>query len=341
MNPLINPMNKTIIIAEAGVNHNGDIDNAIKLIRLAANSGADLIKFQTFDPSSVVTKYAKKANYQIKNTGKQETQIQMIKKLYLSRDNHEVLIQECKKEKIEFFSTPFDIKSLNMLVSLGLKRFKIPSGEITNLPLIRKMGSLKSKIIMSTGMCTMEEIVQAINVLEVAGTSKENIIILHCTSDYPTPFYDVNLKAMISIKEKLGVGIGYSDHTLGIEVSVAAVALGAMVIEKHFTLDRTMEGPDHKASLEPDELKTMVKSIRNIEKAMGGSKKEPTIQELENRLIVRKSIVASKDIKKGELFSSDNLTTKRPGTGISPMLWDEVIGKKAKNNYKYDDIIIL
>ncbi|WP_374445530.1 N-acetylneuraminate synthase [Epilithonimonas sp.] len=336
-------MNKVLIIAEAGVNHNGNLDNAFKLIDAAVNAGADYIKFQTFKSENLVSKSAKKAKYQIQNTGNStDSQYEMLKKLELSHEDHELLIDYCKQKNIQFFSTAFDLDSLQYLKEIGLNLVKIPSGEITNLPYLRKAAKLFNKVILSTGMCTMEDIEAAINVFLAENFSKDDITILHCNTEYPTPMNDVNLKAMLSIQQEFGTKVGYSDHTLGIEVPVAAVALGASIIEKHFTLDNTMEGPDHVASLEPNQLKEMVKSIRNIEKAISGDgTKKPSMSEMKNIEIARKSILAKKDIKKGEIFTEENLTIKRPGTGISPMKWDEVIGKVADREYKADELIQL
>jgi N-acetylneuraminate synthase len=334
-------MNKVIIIAEAGVNHNGDINLAKKLIDVAADAGADYVKFQTFKAESLVSKSAKKADYQIENTqDSSESQLQMLKKLELSHDQHQELINYCKQKSISFFSTAFDLESLSYLKELGLTKVKIPSGEITNLPYLRKTAELFSEVIISTGMSTMNEVSDALNVFIQSGISKEKITILHCNTEYPTPMQDVNLKAMLYIQNECGVNVGYSDHTLGIEVPIAAVALGAKVIEKHFTLDRNLPGPDQLASLEPNELKAMVQSIRNIELAVSGNGiKKPSESEKKNIQIARKSIVASKNIIKGEVFSDKNITTKRPGNGISPMKWDELIGEIAKKDFKADDLI--
>lgn len=336
-------MQKTIIIAEAGVNHNGSMENAFRLIDAAVDAGVDYVKFQTFKAENLVSKSAKKADYQISNTGNAtESQLQMLQKLELSHDDHEKLIAYCKQKNIHFFSTGFDLGSLEYLASLGLEFVKIPSGEITNLPYLRKAAALFRKVIISTGMATLEEIRDAVAVFTHAGITLDDITILHCNTEYPTPMQDVNLKAMFHIRRELGTAIGYSDHTLGIEVPVAAVALGATVIEKHFTLDRNMEGPDHMASLEPADLKKMVLAIRNVEAAVSGSGyKEPSASEFKNIGIARKSIVAQTEIKKGERFTEENITTKRPGTGISPMLWDEVIGKVAERDYNSDDLIEL
>lgn len=333
---------QTIIIAEAGVNHNGSLAVAKKLVDVAAEAGVDYVKFQTFRAEKIASKSASKADYQKETTAIQESQLAMLKKLELTEDQHFELIDYCKMKNIKFLSTPFDIESIDFLKSIGIKLGKIPSGEITNLPYLRKMARSFEHLVMSTGMSTMEELKAALNVFLKEGISKDNITILHCNTEYPTPFDDVNLKAMLSIEKKTGVKIGYSDHTLGIEVPIAAVALGATLIEKHFTLDKTMEGPDHRASLEPQELIDMVKGIRNIEKAISGTgDKTPSISELKNREIARKSIVASMTINKDDIFTEYNLTTKRPGNGISPMKWDSVIGKKAKRNFELDELIEL
>jgi N,N'-diacetyllegionaminate synthase len=332
---------KTLIIAEAGVNHNGDIELAKKLIDVAADAGADLVKFQTFSADRLVTQSALKAEYQALATDKIESQHEMLRKLELTESMHHELINHCAIREIGFFSTGFDIESINFLASLGQELFKIPSGEITNLPFLQHIGGLGKKVLLSTGMSNMHEVAAALNALELAGTPKNRITVLHCTSSYPAEMSDVNLRAMLSIQDEFGVEIGYSDHTLGIEVAIAAVALGAKVIEKHFTLDRNMTGPDHKASLEPDELIRMVVGIRSIEKALGDGNKVITQNEIQNRDVARKSIVASRDIQAGEVFTDNNLTAKRPGTGISPMEWDEVIGTKAKKSYVKDDLIQL
>jgi len=329
------------IIAEAGVNHNGSIKIAKQLIDVAAESGADLVKFQTFTASAVATKNAQKADYQEKTTLPSESQHEMISKLELSRDMHETLIAYCKKCEIGFFSTGFDAQSVNMLVELGQQRFKIPSGEITNLPYIRHIGEMGKPVIMSTGMATLDEVRVAMDILLEAGIAKDDITILHCNTEYPTPMEDVNLRAMLAIQDELGVKVGYSDHTIGIEIPVAAVALGATVIEKHFTLDRNYPGPDHAASLEPDELKAMISAIRNIERAMGDGIKKPSPSEAKNLPIARRSIVAATTIRKGEYFTEDNLAVKRPGTGISPMEWDRVVGGVADRKYLKDDLICM
>ena len=330
---------KVVIIAEAGVNHNGSLEKAKKMIDLADAAGVDYIKFQTFKAESLVTRKAKKADYQIKLTDKDENQYEMIKKLELDEKKHKELINYCILKKICFLSTPFDIRSLYLLTKFELPFYKIPSGEITNLPFLRKIGQLRKPIILSTGMSTLKEIEKALSVLLNSGAEKDQITILHCNTEYPTPFEDVNLNAMITIKNKLGVNVGYSDHTLGIEIPIAATALGATIIEKHFTLDRKLPGPDHAASLEINELKDMVFAIRNIEKAMGDGIKKPSKSEIKNISLVRKSIVAKIDIKKGEVLTKENLECKRPGNGISPMEWDNIIGTYAKKSYEIDDLI--
>jgi N,N'-diacetyllegionaminate synthase len=333
---------KVLIIAEAGVNHNGEIDLAKKLIDVAVEAGVDYVKFQTFKANKIVTKNAQRADYQNKNTKDSDSQFEMLKKLELSNENHHILIEYCNKNNIKFLSTGFDFESLSFLNEIGINLAKIPSGEITNLPYLRKVAELFTTVILSTGMADMDEVKEAVAVLLSNGMKKEDLTVLHCNTEYPTPMKDVNLKAMLHIKAELGVKVGYSDHTLGIEVPIAAVSLGAIVIEKHFTLDRNLPGPDHKASLEPDELKAMVLSIRNIEKALSGSGiKEPSESELKNKSIVRKSIVAISPIKEGEVFSEFNIGIKRPGTGISPMKWDDLIGKKSSYNFNADDLIKL
>lgn len=334
-------MNRTLIIAEAGVNHNGDITLAKRLIDVAAEADADYVKFQTFKSDQLVSKTAKKADYQIENTkNNDESQLEMLQKLELSDADHVELIKYCHRKGISFFSTAFDLDSLDYLSVLGMDMVKIPSGEITNLPYLKKAASLFSKVILSTGMATIDEIDSALSVFLQSGISINDISILHCNTEYPTPFKDVNLMAMLQIKNRFGTSVGYSDHTLGIEVPIAAVALGASIIEKHFTLDKNMEGPDHKASLEPDELKAMVMSIRNIELSLAGTGiKEPSRSEKKNIAIVRKSIVAKKVIKKGQVLDESNLTVKRPGNGISPMKWDSIIGTVACRDFDIDDLI--
>jgi N,N'-diacetyllegionaminate synthase len=330
---------KTFIIAEAGVNHNGSIKLAKKLIDIAVEAKADAVKFQTFKTENVVLKNTQKAEYQKETTNSSESQFDMIKRLEIDIDTHKELIEYCKSKDIMFLSTPFDIDSIHLLNELELKIFKIPSGEITNLPYLRAIGKLNKKVILSTGMANIDEIAEALDVLISAGTIKENITILHANTMYPTPMEDVNLNAMLTIANRFEIAYGYSDHTLGIEVDIAAVAMGASIIEKHFTIDNSMEGPDHKASLEPNELKAMVCAIRNIEKAMGNGIKEPSKSESVNIETIRKSIVAKKSIKKGDLFTEENLTTKRPGSGTSPMKWDSLIGKESTKDYQEDELI--
>ena len=330
---------KVFIIAEAGVNHNGSLDLAKKLIDVASESGADAVKFQTFKAEKLVSKNAQKADYQKQTTNKTESQFDMIKKLELDMDTHKELISYCRSKNIMFLSTPFDHDSIELLNDLGLEIFKIPSGEITNLPYLRHIGKLNKKVILSTGMADIGEIEDALDILINTGTKKENITILHANTMYPTPMEDVNLKAMVTIGNTFDIAYGYSDHTLGIEVDIAAVALGACCVEKHFTLDKMMEGPDHKASLEPHELKSMIKAIRNIELALGSCVKKPSKSEIPNMQIARKSIVAKIEIKKGDKLSEENITIKRPGNGINPMRWDEVVGTIAAKDYKEDELI--
>jgi N,N'-diacetyllegionaminate synthase len=331
------PDNKVLIIAEAGVNHNGSMALAKRLIDEAVIAGVDIVKFQTFIAEQLMSGLAKQAEYQTKNTGKQETQLDMIKKLELSFADFDELKAYCEKKGIVFMSTPFDLTSIDYLAGLNMPYMKIPSGEITNLPYLKKIGALKTKVIMSTGMADMEEIKASMKVLTDAGTKKEDIILLHCNTEYPTPMEDVNLRAMLTMRDELKVQIGYSDHTEGIEIPVAAVALGATVIEKHFTLDKSMEGPDHKASLNPVELKAMVKSIRNIEAALGSGSKTPSPSEIKNKTVARKSIHAAKAITKGHVLRQEDLTMKRPGDGISPMQLDQVIGKELLQDLQADD----
>lgn len=335
----MNKKNSVFIIAEAGVNHNGSIELAKKLIDAACDARADAVKFQTFKSEKVISKFAEKAEYQKESTSNNESQLEMVKKLELDEEAHKLLIDYCLEKKIMFLSTPFDSESIELLDNLGLSIFKIPSGEITNLPYLRQIGKLNKTIILSTGMADIGEIEDAIEVLTSSGTNRENLTILHVNTEYPTPMEDVNLKAMVTIGNTFDLNYGYSDHTLGIEVPIAAVALGASIIEKHFTLDKTMEGPDHKASLEPNELKEMVKAIRNIEIALGSKIKKATKSEVKNKPIARKSIVAKVDIEKGQILNENNITVKRPGYGISPMRWDEVIGTFAKKDYKVDELI--
>ena len=327
------------IIAEAGVNHDGSIDNAYRLIDVAVEAGADAIKFQTFKAESLVSKNVDKANYQKQTTNESESQFEMIKRLELSVDAHKKLIKYCNDKNILFMSSPFDHDSIDLLDELGLKIFKIPSGEITNLPYLRHIGLLAKQVILSTGMSTLQEVGDALTILIDTGTKKEDITVLHANTMYPTPMEDVNLNAILTIQKEFDVDVGYSDHTLGIEVDIAAAAMGVSVIEKHLTLDNNMDGPDHKASLEPKDFIAMVSAIRNIEKALGNYEKKPSPSESINMDVVRKSIVANQVIKKGDVLSDNNITTKRPGTGISPMEWDKIIGTLAAKNYKIDDLI--
>lgn len=333
---------KTLIIAEAGVNHNGDMALAKELIAAAADAGADLVKFQTFIAANIISRSAPKAQYQKGATDPQESQQEMVCKLELTRENHLELIAECRKQGVVFFSTAFDQDSVDLLEELsGSDIVKVPSGELTNLPYLRYLTRHGKHVLLSTGMANLGDIEAAIEVVEQAGTPRDKITVLHCTTEYPTPMEDVNLRAMVNIGKAFGVSVGYSDHTPGIEVPIAAVALGATVIEKHFTLDRTLPGPDHRASLEPDELKAMVQGIRNIEKALGDGIKRPSPSELKNKPIARKSLMAARPIKAGEPFSDKNLAAKRPGTGISPMLWDDVIGRVAPRDFSEDELIEL
>ena len=328
------------IIAEAGVNHNGSLERAKRLVEVAARAGADIVKFQTFKAAKIVGRHAGKAEYQKQTTDSGQTQFEMLKQLELSPSDHEGLMAHCSRYGIHFLSTPFDLESTDFLRGLGQKVWKIASGEITNLPYLRKIGSLNQEVIMSTGMAYLGEIEKALAVLEDTGTLRNNITILHCNTEYPTPIEDVNLRAMQTIGAAFpGMQVGYSDHTAGIEIPIAAAAMGATVIEKHFTLDRTLPGPDHRASLEPRELEAMVQAIRNIETAMGSGIKAPSPSELKNRPVARKSIVAGRAILKGEPFSQDNLTIKRPGTGISPMRWDEIVGTSALRDFQEDELI--
>lgn len=332
---------KTLIIAEAGVNHNGDMEMAKQLVASAAAAGADLVKFQSFVAGKIISADAPKADYQKHTTGNDESQYEMVRKLELSRRDHEILIEECKRHNIGFFSTAFDVDSFDMLVELGLDQVKIPSGELTNLPLLRHMTRLGLPVIVSTGMASLGDIEAALEAIIQGGTPRELVTVLHCTTEYPAPMDEVNLRAMVALQQAFGVNVGYSDHTRGIEIPIAAVALGATVIEKHFTLDRTLPGPDHQASLEPHELKAMVDGIRNVERALGDGIKRPSASELKNRAIARKSLVASRPIRAGDTFSADNLTAKRPGTGISPMRWDDVVGRSARRDFGRDELIEL
>lgn len=333
--------NKVFIIAEAGVNHNGSMELAKKLIDIAVEAKVDAVKFQTFIAKNVISSSAKMADYQLVNTGIEESQLDMVKKLQLRFEDFIDLQKYCNAKGILFLSTPFDLESIAFLKTMNLPVMKIPSGEVTNLPYLRKVGEMNTEIIASTGMSTLEEIGTMISVLELSGTDRKKITLLHCNTEYPTPMKDVNLHAMDTLKNTFGVKVGYSDHTLGIEVSIAAVALGAEVIEKHYTIDNDMEGPDHRASLEPNELIEMVKAIRNVESALGSGIKAASESEFKNIKVARKSIVAVRDIAKGEIFSEENLTTKRPGHGISPMEWDNVIGKKSGRSFKEDELIEL
>lgn len=332
-------MSHVLIIAEAGVNHNGDINLAKKLVDAAVEADADIVKFQTFKAEKLASRLASKAAYQLETTDAEESQVQMLKKLELTHEMHLELIDYCREKKIKFLSTPFDFDSIRELDELGMDIWKIPSGEITNYPYLVNLARTHKPIIISTGMSNLDEVKEALNVLKENGSC--SISLLHCNTQYPTPFEDANLLAIKTLRSVFGLDVGYSDHTLGIEAPIAAVALGATIIEKHFTLDRNLEGPDHKASLEPDELKRMVASIRNIEKALGDGKKVPSKSESTNIDIARKSIVASVDIKKGDVFSEQNITTKRPGNGMSPMLWNEVLGKIAPRDFEIDEMISL
>lgn len=330
---------KIKIIAEAGINHNGSLKRAVQLIKAAKKSNADYIKFQIFKAENVVIKNASKSPYQKKNLKDKETQYEMIKKFELPYESFKIIKKECKKKKIKFLCSPFDVESLNYLKKLKEKIIKIPSGEITNYPLIEKIGKMNIKVIMSTGMSNYKEIESALNLLISNGTKKKNITLLHCNTAYPTPYIDVNLTVIKKLKKKFNISVGYSDHTLGVEMPISAVCLGAEFIEKHITLDKNLPGPDHKSSLNPTEFFLLVKSIRNVEKAIIPSKKSIKPSEYANLKVVRKSIIANSNILKGEIFTEKNLTTKRPGTGISPMLWRRIIGKKAKKNYIKDEII--
>ena len=332
-------INHAYIIAEAGVNHNGQLDKALMMIDVAKRAGADGVKFQSFKTENYITKTADKAKYQKQTTGISQTQFDMIKALELTENDQYALKEYCDKNSIEFLSSPFDLWGINFLDRLGLKKLKIPSGEINNLPYLKKVGALKKKILLSSGMATLQEVAFAVNLLIDEGTPKDNITVLHCNTEYPTPMEDVNLNAMLTIRNELGVEVGYSDHTQGIEIPIAAVAMGATVIEKHFTLDRTLPGPDHRASMEPDELKAMVQAIRNIEKSFGNGVKKPSLSEKKNIFTIRKSIVAKRNIRKGELFNENNLAVKRPANGISPIEWDKVIGNTASRDFIEDENI--
>ncbi len=332
---------KIIIIAEAGVNHNASMDMARRMVVEAARAGADYVKFQTAVPELVISSIAPKAEYQKETTGEGESQLEMCKAIHLPLTAYPELAELCRKEGIGFMSTPFDLVSIDSLAEIGMDYWKIPSGEITNLPYLRKIAAKGGRVILSTGMSTLDEVADAVDVLEKGGISRDDIILLHCTTQYPTPYADVNLKAMDSLRELHTGGVGYSDHTLGIEVPVAAAALGAQVIEKHFTLDKNLPGPDHRASLDPAELAAMVKAVRHIETALGSGEKKVAESERPNIEVARKSIVAARTIAKGETFTEENITVKRPGNGISPMLWDSVIGQTAKKDFPYDSLIEL
>lgn len=334
-------MTKTFIIAEAGVNHNGSLELAKRLVDVAAEAGADAVKFQTFKADKLVSRGAQKAAYQKQTTSVDESQYEMIKKLELDENAHRELIHHCREKQIMFLSTPFDHDSIELLSNFGMPIFKIPSGEITNLPYLRHIGRLGKEVILSTGMADLGEVEDALDVLMQAGVPKEKITVLHATTEYPCPIEEVNLRAMQTIRAAFGVKVGYSDHTQGIEVPIAAAAMGACVIEKHFTLDRSMEGPDHQASLEPKELQAMVRAIRQVTQALGDGIKKPSKSEMKNIAIARKSIVAARPIKFGESFSADNITIKRPGNGIGPMRWDEVIGRTAPRDFSADELIEL
>lgn len=338
---MLSEKHPTLIIAEAGVNHNGDMDLAFKLIDIAVDAGVDVVKFQTFQSELLVTENAKKAEYQINSNLTHESQFEMLKKLEISKEDHLKLIEHCNRSSIEFLSTAFDLESLEFLKTLNLQRIKIPSGEITNLPYLEQVAKIGLPTILSTGMAKLGEIEAAVDILISNGMERKSLTILHCNTEYPTPFQDVNLRAMVSIAQSFGVDVGYSDHTDGIEVAIAAVSLGAKVIEKHFTIDKNLPGPDHKASLDPVELKKMVRSIRNIEQALGNGIKEPSESEKKNISVARKSLVAAKTIEEGEIFSKTNLTSKRPGFGISPMFYYELLGKVSKRKFLKDELIEL
>lgn len=328
-----------LIIAEAGVNHNGNLKYAKKLVDISSASGADIIKFQTFNANELVSKQVLKAKYQKSQKYKNETQYKMLKELEIDKDFHHELIKYCKIKKIEFLSTAFDIESLKFLLKLGIKRIKIPSGEITNYPFLEFIGKLNKKTILSTGISSINEIKEACRILYYSGLNKKNLTILHCTSEYPAPFAEINLNCISFLKKKFNTNVGYSDHTLGIEASIAAVAVGANIIEKHITLNKSLEGPDHKSSIEKDELNELVRSIKNISIGMGDGIKKASKSELKNKNVIRKFIVAKSEIQIGEIFTNENLTTKRTGRGISAILWPKVIGKKSRKRYYKDDII--
>lgn len=333
--------NHVIIIAEAGVNHNGNLELARRMVDEARRAGADYVKFQTAVPELVISSIAPKAEYQKETTGKEQSQLEMCRAIHLPLTDYAGLADLCREKGIGFMSTPFDLVSIDTLAPLGMDYWKIPSGEITNLPYLRKIASKGGRVILSTGMSTLDEVARAVDILENGGIPRTDISLLHCNTQYPTPMDDVNLRAMETLRS-LGCGrVGYSDHTVGIEVPVAAVAMGAQIIEKHFTLDKTMEGPDHRASLDPAELRAMVSAIRNIEKAVGSPEKRVSPSERANIEVARKSIVAARDIAAGEIFTEENITVKRPGNGLSPMLWDDVIGQCAARDFEYDSLITL
>ena len=332
---------RTIIIAEAGVNHNGDFDTAMRMIDAAAAAGADYVKFQTAVPELVISTIAPKAEYQKETTGEEQSQLDMCKAIHLPLSDYQPLAQACRERGIGFMSTPFDLVSIDCLAPLGMDFWKIPSGEITNLPYLRKIAAQRGRVILSTGMSTLAEVEDAVDVLTAGGMSKADIFLLHCTTQYPTPYSAVNLRAMLALRSLGCAGVGYSDHTLGIEVPIAAVAMGATIIEKHFTLDKSMAGPDHRASLSPAELEAMVKAIRNIEQALGNGEKTVAEAERPNIAVARKSIVAARDIRAGEVLTEQNITVKRPGTGLSPMLWDSVLGTRAVRDFPFDSLIEL
>lgn len=332
---------RALVIAEAGVNHNGDIGLAFKLVDAAARAGADMVKFQTFRAQNLVTRGARKAEYQERQTGTEESQLDMLRRLELDEHAHRRLLAHCQKRGIGFLSTGFDTQSVDLLLELGVDWLKIPSGDITNLPYLRHIGGAGKQVILSTGMADLDETERAIEALEAAGTPRTGITVLHCTTEYPAPMVSVNLRAMLTLRDTFGVRVGYSDHTQGIEVAVAAVALGACLIEKHFTIDRGLPGPDHQASLEPEELTALVSSIRNVEVALGDGVKRASEVEVGNRAVARKSLVALRPIRRGECFSADNVMAKRPGTGLSPMRWDEVMGRTAPRDFEVDEMIEL
>ena len=327
------------MIAEAGVNHGGDLGRARELVAMAAEAGADIVKFQSFVTGRSITRDAPKADYQLATTGATESQYEMVRRLELSRSDHEVLVEDCRRLGIEFLSTAFDAESFDLLLGLGIRRVKVASGELTNLPMLRRFGAAGLPLLVSTGMADLDEIAAALAALEAAGTTRDRVTLLHCTTEYPAPFDEVNLRAMRTLAETFGTAVGYSDHTTGIAVPIAAVALGATVIEKHVTVDRSLPGPDHRASLEPAELAAMIGAIRSVEAALGDGVKRPTASELRNRAVARKSLVAARRIRAGETFGPDDLATKRPGTGLSPMLWDEVVGRRATRDYAPDEMI--